>query len=354
MADADRQSKVRCPRCGYDLRGVVSAWEERCPLEGVCSECGLRLKWAEVLRPEAIEPGWCVEFVSKRRAFPAACAKTFACCCQPWLFWRRLKMSQPIRGRRLGVYIVFLLVSVYVLFALSQGARAWDQRWDWQRGSSSMWMETVAHRSLGGPTVGGLTVFLHAAVLPFSDSSPGGQTVFYNDPFGARQRWMVDYGCPADFARYWAGHRDAAFFLAAVFAGCPLVFVLLPASRKRAKVRWAHVGRVTAYGLTYPALGAILVLLGGSGRLMVISPDGLDRWLLVVERFALPVMCAGLLVWWCVAIHRYLRMEHAVGVALAVALSALLAASALLFVMHPSFVIVPLSRILSPWISFPS
>jgi len=338
-----RQNPVRCPRCGYDLRGVVAAWEERCPLEGVCSECGLGVCWAEVLRPEKFEPGWCVEFVSERRAFPAACVKTFACCCQPWLFWRRLKMSQPIHGRRLAVYILLLFVSVYVLFALSQGVRAWDSWWRMQNDPD-----------LTFSSVDGYTVFVHAASLPFSDSPPGMMTLVYPLAAGGRRAVTFGYNRPLDLARYWSNAQPLSLFVATVFMMCPLVFVLLPASRKRAKVRWAHVGRVTAYGMSYMALGAIVVLVAGTGHLVELSPTWLERWLMVLERLALPAVCVGLLVWWGVAIHRYLRMEHALGVTLAVGLTAILAAAALLFVVDPSFVIVPLSRLLFPRLLFPT
>src|SRR3954466_10401245 len=88
--------KVRCPRCGYDQRGVVATWTESCPLEGTCSECGLTLNWSEVLNPEQHEPQWCVEFVPKWQRVPAACMKTCLMSLWPWTFWKQIKMSQPI------------------------------------------------------------------------------------------------------------------------------------------------------------------------------------------------------------------------------------------------------------------
>jgi len=54
--------KVECPRCGYDLRGVVSSWRDTSPLIGKCSECGLSLEWSELLSRDQAEPAWCVEF----------------------------------------------------------------------------------------------------------------------------------------------------------------------------------------------------------------------------------------------------------------------------------------------------
>ena len=55
-------TNAACPRCGYELRGIVDSWTESCPLLGVCSECGLEFKWSEVFCPDKYEPVWCVEF----------------------------------------------------------------------------------------------------------------------------------------------------------------------------------------------------------------------------------------------------------------------------------------------------
>ncbi|MFG0304904.1 MAG: hypothetical protein ACF8Q5_01680 [Phycisphaerales bacterium JB040] len=37
-----------CPYCRYDLSGIASSWTDRCPLRGVCSECGTALEWRRV------------------------------------------------------------------------------------------------------------------------------------------------------------------------------------------------------------------------------------------------------------------------------------------------------------------
>ena len=51
--------KTSCPRCGYDLAGVVESWNHAeslsCPLNGTCSECGLGFEWADVFRSKDTE-----------------------------------------------------------------------------------------------------------------------------------------------------------------------------------------------------------------------------------------------------------------------------------------------------------
>ena len=51
---ASKPSALHCPRCGYDLGGVVAIFRDSCPLEGTCSECGMALRWGEVSCPAGV------------------------------------------------------------------------------------------------------------------------------------------------------------------------------------------------------------------------------------------------------------------------------------------------------------
>ena len=94
----------------------------------------------------------------------------------------------------------------------------------------------------------------------------------------------------------------------------PLVFLALPVSMRRARVRWRHLGRITAYSLIWPILSVMAyeavmlrhmdVVWGGARPLEVWSAA---RWLVL----------GVLALWWFAAVSRYLRMRHALGVALA-------------------------------------
>ena len=84
------EQQCACPRCGYDLQGQVAAWHApsaavggvagdgrsdprakhidgefaegaRCPLQGLCSECGLTFEWRAIFRAELFGPGWFME-----------------------------------------------------------------------------------------------------------------------------------------------------------------------------------------------------------------------------------------------------------------------------------------------------
>src|SRR5687767_11468623 len=125
MPGADLQSNgsaaVRCPRCGYDQRGIIATWADACPLDGRCTECGLRFAWAEVIVPAKFEPKWCLEFVPRRR-FVAASLQTLLRSLMPVRFWSQMSMSFPVRWRRLAAYTMLLLAITsmpYVLFQAS-------------------------------------------------------------------------------------------------------------------------------------------------------------------------------------------------------------------------------------------
>ncbi len=100
--------------------------------------------------------------------------------------------------------------------------------------------------------------------------------------------------------------------MAALF---PLSLALVPATRKRSKVRWAHIGRVTAYGVAVPfaALYGVIFLLAAD--LIMTLWFGPAPWvefpLLVMGVAFIPL---GLTLWWLFAISRHLKMPHALAI----------------------------------------
>jgi len=120
----DSEVTTICPRCGYDLRGTVATWTESCPLAGVCTECGLELSWPEVLQPEKYEPRWCIEFEPRRRRVVRAAFKTFGRSFVPWRFWLEIRMSHPIRWRRLAMYLCLLFLPLVLVYVVCQATVA--------------------------------------------------------------------------------------------------------------------------------------------------------------------------------------------------------------------------------------
>ena len=96
-------------------------------------------------------------------------------------------------------------------------------------------------------------------------------------------------------------------FTTAIYLVMPIGFVLLPVSRRRAKVRWAHVGRVTVYSLILPWLFVVVSGAGFTGGMFY--PPSMT--IIVTTTVATGLLQLPLLVlWWTFAVGRYLRIPH--------------------------------------------
>ncbi|MHC5023942.1 MAG: hypothetical protein ACYTGG_08520 [Planctomycetota bacterium] len=367
MGRSGREKKAsagtpHCPRCGYDQRGPVAGWIDACPLVGTCTECGLEFRWAEVMLPEKFEPRWCVEFSPRWRIIGAA-AKTFIRSSWPWGFWTRLMMSQRVRWRRLAIYLVFLLGPLLLAYVIAQGSAAMYARWWYgqqiqdyrsQLPMQLQWAQTMRDemaaserdaRQYGGKEQALQSIdrqirmiqaqiatpatidhsyaeaALEAIVFPFGSSSwgsVGGGVVARGPYLPPVQIWSVVTEMMAQSGRQFRFSLDVVFE-AAVWLGLglalilvfPLTLVLLPVSRRRAKVRWRHIARVTVYGMAIP----VMIILAGAvvtGTWLLVGRGPWEWFSLTLARFG-PVLM--LVCWWAAAVGRYLKIPHGLAVA---------------------------------------
>lgn len=294
--------QMNCPRCGYDQRGVVAGWQRRCPLHGTCAECGLEFEWAEILSPTRKPPSWCVEHASGPVKLVGRGVKTLLRTFRPWQFWRDLRMSHEIKWRRLIGYTIALTGALYILLCVCHGAMAVSMA-----RQVATWGVPVGGRWAGPPNAA--DEFLHAALLPFSGQSIAGR--------GSSPRELFVYT--------WLPALGAAALLLLLHALSAAGFAVLPISRRRANVRWAHIFRITVYGLGLLVPLVVLVLCGTCLAVQwrsPISPLGA-----LVLRAAVVYACALVpfeLAWWSLATGRYLRMQHAWAVGASVVIMALL------------------------------
>ncbi len=270
---------VSCPRCGYDQRGVVSQWRASCPLTGRCTECGLAFDWIEVFT-EREAPAWCIESPYRAGAIDAVIGwfGTVVRAVWPWGFWGRLRLSHEVAGGRLALFVLLCAACLWLTFALQAAALAMVDGFSPSQG-------------------------LFVALVPLST-----QPIDVGDPWSAAAgAWRLS--TPLDFSIEVLQRGGVLTLGAMIFFACgTLVFLLLPASRRRAKVRWAHIGRIVAYGAVLPV--AMLTV----GWIGVFSPGQLFSFLgMAVAMITAVVFC---FVFWMAAIHRYLRIPNAWAVAL--------------------------------------
>jgi hypothetical protein len=296
---------TECPRCGYDLQGVVTSWREQCPTAGACAECGLAFDWREVLNPSHRVPSWSLEAkrspLARPRQFAAALLHVF----WPRRYWSAIVMTHPIRWRRLAGFCAVALLFVgggLMLLAAAHAVR--DHRATTSFGATSPDGDAIVFgRMLWSPLSG-------APVSGYTWTRPKDGTVFtYAGPTCAwytRHLWSI------------ALPFLMATFLSVVFTA--LAFAVLPQSRRRAKVRARHIVRVAFHGLLVPIV--VLGVAGIAAVLPVLRGAEPPPWVAVLT---LGLMTVGTLAWWQAASLRYLRMEHSWAVATATTVIGLLA-----------------------------
>jgi hypothetical protein len=316
---------VLCPRCDYDLAGQVGNWHPHgastegaaCPLHATCSECGLVFEWSLVMRPSLATPRWLVEarpmagdsfgWFGLRALWGVAWRAwaTQARLLRPGRFWRRVGLQAPVRPTRLAMWIALCPIGLIAL----------------------------------------LTLVFSLVALP--DYLPGGVWSVHGALQGAkrvliahRTGIMEDLNSANRLLSPWHKPVWISSLLACVLMAS-LMLLVLPDTRRVARVRARHVLRVLVYGLGW---GVIALVLGAGQGAMAANLAGaqfdlgalgeywFDRgWpnqsLLIVDRqswwgsatgvlidFAFVTPCISLAWWlayWWFALSRGLRLRNA-------------------------------------------
>ncbi|MFO0835420.1 MAG: hypothetical protein U0638_10635 [Phycisphaerales bacterium] len=288
-----------CPRCGYDLSGAVAAWNHAesasCPMRGTCSECGLEFEWGDVLNPVLLPPPWSYEHARSRLSFKSF--RTILVSLWPPKFWRDLRMSHPIHAHRLAILVAIGVPLVHMLVVTLPLATSF-----------------VDHALRPTPTAPGWADELAIIVgncWPYSDSLSD----YVLQP--SRARW----GIPT-IMKPWPILIWLWWLLMIP------VFLLLPITLRRCRVRKTHLVRIGAYSLVFAA-GAI-PLLTCTSRNIASGLRGLAAWhgrtglgpdeqtcYSLLEALwhgsvvLSPLLCfAMLVVFWGIVASRYLRLPR--------------------------------------------
>lgn len=279
-----------CPRCGYDLSGIVASWRDVCPTQGTCSECGVGFAWGDIFYPLLYAPRWSFEHS------PRAASSLFASwwrALRPWSFWSRLHMEHPVVPQRLWAMLGVMLLTLHV--ATSAGM---------------LWLANTAD-TITTQTGSNWMVVRSTLSILF-------------DPYSR----VVGNQYPEVYSAW-------VYVAAITMLLCPGAFVMLRQTYSRLGIRRDHVLRAAAYALAplptvllflscsraiaeYGSAWALGVTIRTSPALPA-SPFGktllsLDRAAEVIgslQWVTMPIALAWCGVyWWCFA-HRYLRLTDA-------------------------------------------
>ncbi len=144
---------------------------------------------------------------------------------------------------------------------------------------------------------------MQAGLTPFSNRSVG----FI--------MWQWPYATPLMLVEtYWLQLPPGLLLVMAMHACCGLAFAALPITRRRCKVRWSHIVRVTLHGYAL-FFGPFAMAIMAVGAQEVPLPSGIPMTLAILTWL---LLVPSEVCWWSVATSTYLRMPHAWGVGIAV------------------------------------
>jgi hypothetical protein len=253
---------IPCPLCGYNLRGLI---EPRCP------ECGYAFDWPDVIDPTRQPHPYSFEHHPERnvRSF----VRTYLAGLLPRRFFRRLRPTHPIHGRRLVLYW-FLTTAPLLLSLLAILGPPYVQVVREQL-ESKVYTRQYFLANLSDPTIkqivtqyGSVDAYLRTWPSPY---------------WGIWTRTTFLSRIPLD-----RGSLNAIAVLLAWPWLTLATLMVFRASMRRAKVKPRHVLRCTIYACDWTAW------LGGAALVVFTTPFA-EQWLpIFYPRAAVPILAAAL------------------------------------------------------------
>jgi len=102
---------LACPRCGYDLTPMVPPPGPARDASATCSECGLEFNWTRLIEARKQLVPHFVEHAKGFRATIAAIPRTFAWLVLPHRFWRRVRIEHAIVLRRAVLWLALVAIA---------------------------------------------------------------------------------------------------------------------------------------------------------------------------------------------------------------------------------------------------
>jgi hypothetical protein len=307
----------QCPRCGYDQTGQIDAWTtlDHSPISGRCTECGLDFRWGEVFRRASGGRG---TFETAEVLGPRVWLRTARWTFRPGRLWANLTMSDPVRWKRLAMWVLATIVVYQVLLAVP-AAIAWAVGADSPFGFRYTRQNTVVRSSSGAAIV-------QVRHVPADQRFDWAIAAVY--PYDVVKSGMFNH-----FSSGTAHELSPARGLLSVLGPgllTPVTFVLLPMTLRRCRVRPAHLLRAGVYSLG-PMLALMCVISGVTIGLFVVLDLAARQstYFAQTHPIAWPVRAlfpdfpgligAPILMWWYwrLALRDYLKLPRPGAIALA-------------------------------------
>lgn len=112
-------ASTSCPGCEYDLSGETRRWEWRCPVRGLCPECGLEFGWSEALRASNRPVPNFFEHAQGYWPTRKAMVITWLWVACPWVLWNKVGLEQRPSFRRASLWAILLIVPLHATIAVA-------------------------------------------------------------------------------------------------------------------------------------------------------------------------------------------------------------------------------------------
>ena len=108
-----------CPKCGYDQSGTIATWSTQCPTQGTCPECGFEFSWANIFDPNRASLPWYVEHITHKRQLVSRTFPTLLRLFNPIKFWKVLTLLLPVNLRVLLLWYATLFLVLHSAASIS-------------------------------------------------------------------------------------------------------------------------------------------------------------------------------------------------------------------------------------------
>lgn len=274
-----------CPKCGYDQRGEISRWESVCPMEGRCPECGLGFLWRDIFDPVRNELGWYVEHTHSVLGIFGRTPGTLMRLVIPYVYWRTVGVEKSIRLRVLAIWLIVFWVVLHLVLSIPYGMGVWS-------GMSSQFYGSIGELYGQAGVKGLLVPIVNAVGWPWFDA------------WADYRNGSVHFG--ASWTRQGVVLKDYLTPMVPLF-GMSLLWVVVllatPITRRRAKIRSAHVARAALISMVPVILAYELArLVEGLDDWMRIGNTVSNDWARGFGAVVMPALVLWMLVFWALAV----------------------------------------------------
>ena len=127
-----------CPKCGYDQSGTITTWTTQCPLQGTCPECGLQFDWLNIFDPTRTRLPWYTEHAPSIYQLITRTPSTLIRLALPHKFWKLMHSTIVINLKTLIVWFALLALASHLatsaIYAVDYYLKIKNRAgWGWNR-----------------------------------------------------------------------------------------------------------------------------------------------------------------------------------------------------------------------------